>query len=555
MFRFNPILILLLSLFSVSTGHSQDNKIEEYIKKCEINFRNSDSLFHYSNLLLQFDNNKAKEEGYYARGYAFRNKMQLDSALFYFDKSSTYTSKDDYTNLSRIARLSSITATHAGDFEKAFLYSKKMKDLASDKGDSLAFALAVNQEGVIFKNKGDLNNAINKYTTAGKIQKLNNFPQLPYTYTNIAVAYSEMKQDSLSLIWFQRAYKSAQEFKDSTIITRSINNLGNYFKIQKNTDSSLFYFNKLLKNEKSLASAQRSLLHQNLADLYNRANNPEKAIYFYNKAEPVVNNGQNPRRKIELLTVLLQIEKGKKNNAEKVLAISDSLIGMIQSANIPNKLLPIYLDKAEALKELGKFEKAVFALDRYNRIKDSLSRFQDAATIQRIVSEFELAEKEIELQAALVNDDGSTKAIIINGVLTLCVVLIITFLYNRSHIARNKKNINSQENDQTKKQFTLKTGRIVKCEELAYVKSDGHYLEYYLLENEQPILERNRLKNRLEELRDCNFVQTHRSYIVNAEKIKTVYSTSILLEKNIEIPLSRSFKQKLKEEENQTLFQ
>lgn len=164
----------------------------------------------------------------------------------------------------------------------------------------------------------------------------------------------------------------------------------------------------------------------------------------------MVNNGQNPRRKVELLTVLLQIEKGKKNNAEKVLAISDSLIGMIQSANIPNKLLPIYLDKAEALKELGKFEKAVIALDKYNRTKDSLSRFQDAATIQRIVSEFELAEKEIELQAALASKDTSLKSIIITGVLTLSSVMLLIFLYNRFQSSRNRNNTNSQENNQSK---------------------------------------------------------------------------------------------------------
>lgn len=162
---------------------------------------------------------------------------------------------------------------------------------------------------------------------------------------------------------------------------------------------------------------------------------------------------------------------------------------------------------------------------------------------------------QIELQAALVTNDTSLKSMVATGVLTLSSVMLLIFLYNRFQSSRNRNNTNSQENNQSKKQFTLKSGRIVKCEELAYVKSDGHYLEYYLLENEQPILERNRLKNRLEELRDCNFVQTHRSYIVNAEKIKTVYATSIQLENNIEIPLSRSFKQKLKEEETQTLFQ
>ncbi|MEX0995657.1 MAG: LytTR family DNA-binding domain-containing protein [Flavobacteriaceae bacterium] len=549
MFRFVPFILFFLSLFSISTGHTQNNKIDEYIEKCKTHFRNSDSLFYYSNLLIQFDDNKAKAEGYYARGYAHKNNMQLDSALFFFDKAETYVTDNDFDYLTKIARLSSITATQASEFEKALFYAEKMKQVASEKGDSSAYATAINQEGVVFKNKGDLNAAIKKYTEAGKIQKSNNLPQLPYTHTNIAVAYTEMKLDSMSLIWFHKAYKSALEVKDSTIIVRSINNLGTFYKIQKNIDSSLYYFNKLLKNEMRLRADQRSLLHLNLADLNTKAEKDEKARYFYNKAESVINKGQNPRRKIELLTVLLQMEKKQNNNA-KVLQISDSLISWIQAANLPNKLLPVYLEKAEVLKNQGDFEKAVIALDKYNRVKDSLSRFQDAATIQRIVSEFELAEKEMELQASLANSDNSLKTISIVSVASFLILL--TFLY---YLFLNKKNKIANANEKNKlKQITLKTKRILNCNEILYVKSDGHYLEYYLTGTEQPVIERNKLKTTLDLLKDCDFIQVHRSYIVNLTKIKAVYASSILLENNEEVPLSRSFKQKHKEEK-QTLFQ
>jgi DNA-binding LytR/AlgR family response regulator len=54
----------------------------------------------------------------------------------------------------------------------------------------------------------------------------------------------------------------------------------------------------------------------------------------------------------------------------------------------------------------------------------------------------------------------------------------------------------------------------------------------------------------MEALNDHGFVRTHRSYIINAQKVKAVHSDTIVLEQNIEIPFSRTYKQKLKQEKH-----
>lgn len=79
-------------------------------------------------------------------------------------------------------------------------------------------------------------------------------------------------------------------------------------------------------------------------------------------------------------------------------------------------------------------------------------------------------------------------------------------------------------------------------DQLKYIKSDGNYLEFYL--DERRVINRNRLKMILEEL-PTNFVQVHRSYIVNKNYIKSTSSTSVVLNPDTEIPISRKFKNNL----------
>lgn len=533
----------LLILYSVGHVNAQDKTIELYIEKCKRNFRNSDSLFYYSNLLIQKNEPKAKVEGYYSKGYAFKNNMQLDSALFYFDKAATFVDDSDYSYLIRIMRLSLVTAAQAADYKRAFQYSDKMKKLAIEKDDSLTYATAINHEGIIFKNKGNLNAAIERYVLAGKIQKSNNFPKLPYTYTNIAIAYTELKQDSLSLIWFHKAYESALNVNDSTIIIRSISNLGNYYKQNNNVDLSLYYFNKLLENDKIMRIDDRSFLYQNLADLHNKKNDYEKALFFYKMAEPMVKEGQNLRRKIELLSVLFQMEK-KRNNSTEVLAIADTLIELIKKANIPKKFLPVYLEKAKIFKEQGEYEKAVIAFDKYNKLNDSLQRLQDAETIQRVVSEFDLIEKDLELKSVTANKQIKyITTVVIISLLVFLIIFYYVFLYKKNKLENKNQEIET-------KQVVLKTKEILNCDDIIYIKSDGPYLEYFILSKDEPTIERNTLKAALDLLKENGFIQVHRSYVINQSKVKSIYANSIFLENNMEVPLSRSFKQKLKEEQH-----
>ena len=92
----------------------------------------------------------------------------------------------------------------------------------------------------------------------------------------------------------------------------------------------------------------------------------------------------------------------------------------------------------------------------------------------------------------------------------------------------------------------LKSKAVVDPHRIRYIQSDDHYLEFYLNDKDRPEVDRNKLSAILEIL-PPQFVQIHRSTIVNLEYVKTIYGNYLLLRDGEELRLSRTYKSKLEE--------
>lgn len=81
-------------------------------------------------------------------------------------------------------------------------------------------------------------------------------------------------------------------------------------------------------------------------------------------------------------------------------------------------------------------------------------------------------------------------------------------------------------------------------EEINYIKSVGNYLEIYQKEKKSII--RNTFEGFLKEIDDPDFIQTHRSFIINSKKIQKFNAKEVSLFGNILIPISRTFSNHLR---------
>ncbi|WP_299519796.1 two-component regulator propeller domain-containing protein [Winogradskyella sp.] len=123
----------------------------------------------------------------------------------------------------------------------------------------------------------------------------------------------------------------------------------------------------------------------------------------------------------------------------------------------------------------------------------------------------------------------------------------IVYLFIQLKKYRKKVTVVEREKEEIAKKvekeyITLNNKSKVYLNDLKFIKSDGNYLEFVI--EDKTLIDRNKLKNVLEDL-PPNFVRVHRSYVINKNFITAQNSTTLLLQSNIEIPLSRTFKSNL----------
>lgn len=76
--------------------------------------------------------------------------------------------------------------------------------------------------------------------------------------------------------------------------------------------------------------------------------------------------------------------------------------------------------------------------------------------------------------------------------------------------------------------------------DIIYAKASGSYTKIYTAKKENTCC--IYLNNLLKKLNNSNFIQVHRSYIVNMKYVKDILKESVILINNYEIPISRKYR-------------
>ncbi|MDT7829121.1 LytTR family DNA-binding domain-containing protein [Pricia sp. S334] len=183
---------------------------------------------------------------------------------------------------------------------------------------------------------------------------------------------------------------------------------------------------------------------------------------------------------------------------------------------------------------------------------DSVKYYAFAEKIRDIDVKYDVKNKEIAIQE--LEDKNSELQ---NNILTLLpflgiaavILVLLFFLYRRyrkkSTVLESEKSETLQKLDELKNiviknHIVLKDKTKVYISDLMYIKSDDHYLNIHTSDDKSHFV-RGKLKKIREEL-PPNFIQCHRSYIVNRNFVKRINNKSLTLLDKSEIPLSRSYR-------------
>ncbi|MEX0273778.1 MAG: LytR/AlgR family response regulator transcription factor, partial [Flavobacteriaceae bacterium] len=205
---------------------------------------------------------------------------------------------------------------------------------------------------------------------------------------------------------------------------------------------------------------------------------------------------------------------------------------------------------------LKQYDSAYFYFKKMTETKDKLDRLSHARDIKRIEKEYDLTKKERELKELSEKNKRLQNQFMglipIFGTI-LVVLAIIYFLYKRYKRKSTKleeeksetlQKLDELKNIVIKNHIVLKDKTKVYVSDLMYIKVDDHYLNIFTSDGRNHYV-RGKLKQIKEEL-PPNFIQCHRSYIVNTNFVKQVNSDVLVLMNKERIPLSRTFKGKFK---------
>ena len=514
---------------------------------------------------MQFSNPEAQFEGAYALSYAYQHQGNFDTALYFLEKAQKKLSAKDRRQL-RIWRMKSINHSKGGNWNQALKATDSLLALSEQWQDSLHLNIAHNTKGIIYRQQGQLNKALEAYHQSLKIAEHINDPQVANLHTNIAILYQDLGFSEIALEWFQKAHFIAKSQKVPSLKIRTLLNLGNHFKGMGVLDSADYYFQKLSQMS-GLPSQQKGLLLQNLADLYILKKEPASAKIYLDSLSAMMVKSEDVQRKVEYHTIYAKWHK-LQNNDSLTLAYFDSAIFLAREHQLMRKLLRLYYDKALLLEQQEQFRASLAMLKAFTQLEDSLANASDLKLMRDLISEIELENKK----------KGLTQKIEVPKTSNLLWYLLILFPIILFFLSKSRKKVThtaavseqitehsegvklsqsgSKEETLTSASSSpilLKSKNVVLPENMVFIKSEGHYLYIHTATNQNPLMERNSLKNLQNQLPPEQFIRIHRSYIVNIDYIKTISSQEVILQDQTSLPLSRIHKQQLKSN-NHPLF-
>ncbi len=267
----------------------------------------------------QLQNRKLQIKSYNNMGVLYRRMDEYSLAAYYHHKALGYAEEiHDIHGISvainSLGNIYSINKNYTSAlefFNRALTFSRQEKN-------RLGEAINLNNIGEVYEFMGQQNIARNYYNTSLKINhELNNIKGLAICYNGIGNTYYLSNNYSVALEYYQKALAIDKILNDKKYIAESYINIGKTqlaLGIYDGASESLNYSLLLSKEIKAKWQVQLSYIY--LSKLYEKTNNPVKALRYYQNSvaykDSVLN--EKAQRSISLLSTLYKTEKAEREN-------------------------------------------------------------------------------------------------------------------------------------------------------------------------------------------------------------------------------------------------
>lgn len=317
------------------------------------------------------------------------------------------------------------------------------------------------------------------------------------TLNNIGETYKKQKDYIQSAKFIKLALAKLDEleaFSPELILV----NLGQLFMLQENYDSANYYLNQIL-NKDSVSTQSKGFANLYKGIINRKTGQNDSAKSFLEQSLKYWNEINYDRGIVEskIETAQIFINQSKFPFANQYLREAETLALKINSLDL---LLNIYQSKIDLFKIRGSKDSLVYYFDKYLKIKDSIFNSESRAEINKLSIQYDLAQKEkesfkIALEKSKLANEVEKRTqflVLISTVLIFSIVLIIYLRHKGNQLKSAHIKLKQQKEEIEEKQKKISS----KSLELARLNKELHNLnnnlEQRVMERTQKLNERNR---------------------------------------------------------------
>lgn len=384
----------------------------------------------------------------------YTSLSNFDSAKYYIEntiKLSKATNNLEQQSISTHSLV--ILEISKGNLDEAEELNKKNLLFNEKIEDTFGIALSYDTESSIYTDKGHYLLAINSAIKSLDIFKsLKNKIRIADAQYKLAVIENSLGNYDSSIEYSTRALQIYDEYEDLEFQASILNILGISYKLKKDNNKAINYFNKSL--EISQSEGYQSIVLVSLPHLID--------IYLENeeneKAKKLIDDGLNTSDSIgsELITSSFNIRRAiyykNTNNFEKALNILDSSLKSIGIDQ--DNLSRVYKIKSDIFKLQNNYKSAFENFELYKKLQDSTFNKEKISKINelRIINQTEQKEAEIAIQKeeiktlnAQAKNDKLTKTLYGFGMFSFIAIAGLLYFGFKQRIKKNKIERENQE--------------------------------------------------------------------------------------------------------------
>lgn len=332
-------------------------------------------------------------------------------------------------------------ATLASDPIKATGYTREALTLATEINDQRGMAASYNNLGVVYKNQGALDKALEYYIRSLKIyETLNNKEGIATTKNNIATIYSIKGDFGQAMKHLEESYNQLVELKDESRLVGSLNNLGNLYIDLQLYDKASEYFQKSYQVSEKLGKPFADPMN-NIGNVFFRQGNYQRAIEHYQKALEIEKRENN---RLGILSTLanIGIAYTKAQQPKPALQYLNDAYAQAKELQAYRVIPDILRNQAENEYRLGDVRNAYQTFVKYDSAREkiygeesskNIAQMAVALSLQEKEKEYEMLKKEAEIKTL---ELSNTRLFIILLVLAVLMVLASVNFY---YMGRRKK--------------------------------------------------------------------------------------------------------------------